>query len=140
MKKFNFRKLGILIAMMLVCGMFLVGSASAYNESMELSGDGEYWISSAGNLIFGDFVSYSGYVWTVNSNPADVIGIQVRIYSDGKEVYRDPSSGYSWAYDTNEHEVSGVFMHDEDLIDPYIKTIMVAYGPDDAGIVTVYDI
>lgn len=53
MKKFNFRKLGILLAMMLVGGMFLVGSASAAS--------GNWTYTPDPGLEVGAYCEYSNY-------------------------------------------------------------------------------
>jgi hypothetical protein len=90
MKKFNFRKLGILLAMMLVGGMFLVGSASA------ASGDWTYDTGSGWKVgAYGEYSNYQeGFIWagsvqsTAGSNDLDLqvllcnIDIQDQLYSN----------------------------------------------------------
>lgn len=74
MKKFNFRKLGILLAMMLVGGMFLVGSASAASGSWSYA-TGTGWKVGA----YGEYSNYQeGFKWagsvesTAGSNDLDL--------------------------------------------------------------------
>ena len=68
MKTFNFRKLGILLVMMLVSGMILVGSASAANPVYTAN----YKLTAGGN-VNGNTVSFLSYVKTINGEYAEHI-------------------------------------------------------------------
>lgn len=89
MKKFNFRKLGILLAMMLVGGMVLVGPASA-----------GWTYSPSGDYVAGAYGKYSsypeGYLWEAKGTsyvgPVD-IDLTVRIL--GTDATTIPRYTYS---------------------------------------------
>ena len=141
MKKINFRKFGILLVMMLVCGMFIVGSASAFNESpfnenLGLSDNGYYWIYASGNLIASDYLSYSGGAFLKDEGIADSIYLKVSVYSNNVLV----SSHTSIDYDTDSNlEFSAVYDYSPyEFINPYITTRMIAENPDDSGTITIY--
>ncbi|MDD4126859.1 MAG: hypothetical protein PHV39_04140 [Methanomicrobium sp.] len=135
MKKFSFKKIGILLAMMLVAGAVLVGPASAYAENTESSGAGSFWVSATGNLISSDFASYSGYTWLKNSGTADRIYVKAQIFNYGNNlVFSDPDTKYG----VSELEVSGTRTASYDR--PYAKTTMNSDVPDDMGFVCAYGI
>ncbi|WP_157199009.1 hypothetical protein [Methanolacinia paynteri] len=107
MKTFNFRKLGILLVMMLVGGMVLVGSASAVTSSTSTN---NYRVTAVNNWISSpNELEYIGTVVEKNDNYG---AMSLTVQLTGVDVYQSPksystsnafelSSGYHFYSDSN---------------------------------------
>ncbi|MDD4127010.1 MAG: hypothetical protein PHV39_04920 [Methanomicrobium sp.] len=107
MKKFNFKKIGILLAMMLVAGAALVGPVSAgsstgYTTNYMYTATGDWY-----NKPYG--LQYLGSVEERNGNYGPM---QITVQLSGVDVYQSPktastsnnwqvSSGWHTYYDSN---------------------------------------
>ena len=126
MKTFNFRKLGILLVMMLVSGMVLVGSASAY-ETEGSSNNGYYDVWAGGSVIAGEAANYYGQTGTKNGATAGAIYVCAYIMDSSSELH--------WVDDgrtnTNFLEASEFFDHHAPISYPRVKVEMSGANPDD---------
>ncbi|WOF16278.1 hypothetical protein F1737_05905 [Methanoplanus sp. FWC-SCC4] len=101
MKKFNFKKIGILLAMMLVAGAALVGPVSAgsstlYQYPYEVKATGEYYSYPNG-------IQYLGSVEEVNGNYGSM---EITVQLHNVDVYQSPktaSTSNNWQVSTGWH-------------------------------------
>ena len=126
MKTFNFRKLGILLVMMLVSGMVLVGSVSAA-ETHGYSDKGKYDVWAGGSLIAGEAANYYGQTGTTNGATAGAIYVCAYIMDGNSELHYVDDGRTN----TNFLEASEFYDNHGPITYPCVWVYMSGANPDD---------
>ena len=126
MKTFNFRKLGILLVMMLVSGMVLVGSASAY-ETEGSSNNGYYDVWAGGSVIAGEAANYYGQTGTANGATAGAIYVCAYILDGSSQLHYVDDGATSTSF----VEASEFYDNHDTISRPRVKVEMSGANPDD---------
>lgn len=136
MRKFNFRKLGILLAMMFACGMALVGPVSAYAGYAEaLSDNGDYSVRSSFIHRSVNDVYYDGAFIDQDTVWASIICFKIELFNHDTRVsqvsshFDDLPSG--WLAETY---TGGC----DYATDSYAKSTVWTFDPDEVGYVYCY--
>ena len=131
MRKFNFRKLGILLAMMLVGGMVLVGPASAGSSSTYTT---NYMVTATG-----DYYSYPNgiqYLGSAENLYGNYGAMSVSVQLKNVDVPQSPktaSTSYNWQVSTGYHTY---YDPNPETANPYVKATFSAGG--ESGTATYY--
>ncbi|MBP2132825.1 hypothetical protein J2128_000746 [Methanomicrobium sp. W14] len=126
MKKFNSKKLGIFLVVMLLEGAAIVGPASAATTVSSVNSN--YWVTADGHYYNQNYATYSGSAEMKNGEDAERIILAVTLYNDDG-YYMD--GGSDTEISASSASVSGHYSNKMKLDNPYTESSLDSVNPSD---------